>query len=216
MSSPAWTVPRFSAVSAVTCSGITGSSARTGSGTSTTSSPSPPATKNCSPTTSARCTNATRPSASPSSAKARATAWRSSPTVGNATHALGGAVGRIEIGLRPETLDEDLTLTTGVLRLGHYGVLSVSDTGAGMDADTVGRIFEPFFTTREVGTGTGMGLALIHVIVERSQGAIGVDSAPGKGTTLEIWLPLAEDEASGPRAADAPAAHHTETAPAST
>jgi PAS domain S-box-containing protein len=136
--------------------------------------------------------------------------------VGNATHALGGAVGTIRIGLRPETLDEDLTLNTGVLRPGRYGILTVSDTGAGMDADTVGRIFEPFFTTREVGTGTGMGLALIHAIVERSQGAIGVDSAPGKGTTLEIWLPLAEGEEPAPPAADAPAAQDAETVSAST
>lgn len=98
--------------------------------------------------------------------------------------------GRLTIQTDSISIDETFTRLNGFGTSGEYALISISDTGAGMDAKTKGRIFEPFFTTRQVNKGTGLGLSIVYGIIKEHSGYIDVLSEPGQGTTLSIYLPL--------------------------
>lgn len=77
---------------------------------------------------------------------------------------------------------------------GRYVRISVRDTGAGMDADTLARAVEPFFSTKPAGKGTGLGLSMVHGLAGQSGGAFDLESAPGQGTVATLWIPVAHAE----------------------
>lgn len=106
----------------------------------------------------------------------------------NAGHAMSEG-GVLTVGLTDVHWDYGLAALHPELKPASYLKLSVSDTGHGMDAATLERIFDPYFTTKEIGSGSGLGLAVVHGIVKRHDGAISVYSEPGKGSSFQIYFP---------------------------
>jgi PAS domain S-box-containing protein len=85
--------------------------------------------------------------------------------------------------------------TSSKLKAGHYVRLAVTDTGVGMDAETLARAVEPFFSTKGIGKGTGLGLSMIHGLAAQLGGVLELWSTPGVGTTIEMWIPVASGQA---------------------
>jgi two-component system cell cycle sensor histidine kinase/response regulator CckA len=100
--------------------------------------------------------------------------------------------GTVAIRTRPTQIDRQFIEERGFGQEGPYALLTISDTGEGMDAETKRKMFEPFFTTKAPGKGTGLGLSTVYGIVKQNAGFIDVNSEPGKGTSFEIYLPLVE------------------------
>ena len=112
----------------------------------------------------------------------------------NAYHAMLPNGGDLTLSLEQLYLDSGFILKHPPLRDGPHLCLIISDTGSGMDQETMNRIFDPFFTTKEKGKGTGLGLATVHGIVTDLGGAIFVTSTIGRGSSFEVYLPIYEEE----------------------
>ena len=108
----------------------------------------------------------------------------------NAYHAMRDSGGELTVALEQNRLSEEEAKNHVGLRAAPYVVLIVSDTGIGMDKETLDRVFDPYFTTKEIGDGTGLGMAVVHNIVETHGSTITVHSKPGVGTTFRVYFPL--------------------------
>jgi PAS domain S-box-containing protein len=122
----------------------------------------------------------------------------------NAAHAMQDRGGRLTVALKEVTLEEDHPEMPADLKPGPYLQLIVSDTGAGIDPQIIERIYDPFFTTKKPGQGTGMGLAVVHGIIQECSGSIQVHSTPGQGTTFQAWLPVIASEYEAPPSEESP------------
>jgi CheY-like chemotaxis protein len=116
--------------------------------------------------------------------------------------------GRLTMSATSEVILRHIPGQAGGLDPGHYVRLTIQDTGAGMDAPTLARSSEPFFTTKALGAGSGLGLSMAKGFVEQSGGGLSIDSSPGLGTTVSLWLPeikagmAADRDAATPDAAE--------------
>jgi PAS domain S-box-containing protein len=113
-----------------------------------------------------------------------------------------------------ETLSEGFVKSYGFGKPGAYARISVADTGVGMDEETKGRIFEPFFSTKDTSKNTGLGMSVVYGIVKQHNGYITVESRPGMGTTIDVYLPLVAVGEIAKSQADEPAAVTADTMPA--
>jgi PAS domain S-box-containing protein len=112
--------------------------------------------------------------------------------------------GTLRIATANHELDGGFMRTHEGAMPGRYVALTMADTGCGMSKDVLAHAFEPFFTTKPLGKGTGLGLASVYGIVKQSNGYVTIDSAPGTGTTVMIYLPVVDDLVDEPSAASAP------------
>jgi len=128
----------------------------------------------------------------------------------NASHAMREKGGTLTMALSEFAVPEAGSAEVPQLKPGAYLRLDVSDTGHGMERAVVERIFEPFFTTKPVGEGTGLGLSVVHGIVEHHGGEITVASRPGQGTTFSVFLPRSEMSDTRSTASDEPVHGHRE------
>jgi nitrogen-specific signal transduction histidine kinase/ActR/RegA family two-component response regulator len=110
----------------------------------------------------------------------------------NAAHAMAEKGGVLEVTLDHVELDRSTLTSHKKLKPGRFLRLGVSDTGHGIAPGNIQRIFDPYFTTKEPGEGTGLGLAVVHGIVERHDGAVMVQSRQGKGSKFEVFFPTIE------------------------
>ena len=114
----------------------------------------------------------------------------------NARDAIAGA-GSLNVSTANCTVDAAWCAGRADAMPGDYVRLTVRDTGSGMTEEVAAQIFEPFFTTKDVGEGTGLGLATVYGAVMQNRGFVTVESAPGKGTTFNLYLPRADESATG-------------------
>jgi PAS domain S-box-containing protein len=112
----------------------------------------------------------------------------------NARDAMDGK-GTLTISTEQVDIDEDEALRLGDLSIGPHAVISVADTGAGMSAEVIARAFDPFFTTKPIGQGTGLGLSQVFGFVKQSGGTVKLQSEPGQGTTVKVYLPRVDASA---------------------
>ena len=112
----------------------------------------------------------------------------------NAAQAMSEEGGSLTIELNNVVLDYEAASKQPGLKPGDYVRFSVSDTGHGIPPDMLDKIFDPYFTTKDIGKGTGMGLAVVHGIVKTHNGAINVDSTIGKGTAFHVYFPSSKDK----------------------
>ncbi len=103
--------------------------------------------------------------------------------------------GKLTIECHNVHLDGSYVALNPEAKEGHYGVLTVTDDGSGMPADVKAQVFEPFFTTKEVGRGSGLGLSMVYGFAKQSGGHVDIYSEEGKGTTVKLYLPCAEENA---------------------
>jgi CheY-like chemotaxis protein len=116
----------------------------------------------------------------------------------NAYHAMRDKGGTLGIGLKDVDVSQEMIITESEVMPGTYVQLEVSDSGCGMDDKTKRKIFEPYFTTKDLGEGTGLGLAVVFGIVESHKGYINIYSEMGQGTTIHVYLPVIDNETNIP------------------
>ena len=129
----------------------------------------------------------------------------------NAAHAMKQNGGLLRIVVDRIEFEDHFTADNSVLVSGEYLHLTVADTGTGIAPDVLDRIFDPYFTTKEVGEGTGMGLAMVQGIVQSHKGGLKVESEPGRGTVFHVYLPLIPESRAAPVESEEPLPRGTES-----
>jgi len=115
----------------------------------------------------------------------------------NAYQSMQDTGGKLNVSMHEVFINKDAAPADVDLPAGRYVHMAVSDTGCGMEEDTISKIYDPFFTTKEQDRGTGLGMAVVYDIVKGLNGDISVQSTPGEGSTFNVYLPVAEENTSG-------------------